>query len=65
VIFCRNVLIYFTPDAIRQTVERLCGLLRREAIAFIGLVKTLRAISRQLRALPYTWDVLLSQAARA
>lgn len=46
VIFCRNVLIYFTPDALAQVIERMAGSLTEHGFLFLGHSETLRGVSR-------------------
>jgi len=45
VIFCRNLLMYFTPENYRQAVERLSRALTPEGYLFLGSAETLRGIS--------------------
>jgi chemotaxis protein methyltransferase CheR len=45
VIFCRNVLMYFTPDKFRAAVRRLSRALVPEGHLFLGSAETLRGIS--------------------
>jgi chemotaxis protein methyltransferase CheR len=45
VIFCRNILMYFTPDCARAAVERLARALVPEGHLFLGSAETLRGIS--------------------
>jgi chemotaxis protein methyltransferase CheR len=45
VIFCRNVMMYFTPDAARTLVERITGALRPGGYLFLGHAETLRGLS--------------------
>lgn len=46
IIFCRNVLMYFTPEAMRQVVDRLAGALAPEGSLFLGPAETLRGLSQ-------------------
>jgi chemotaxis protein methyltransferase CheR len=46
VILCRNVLIYFTPQALIALVERLARALAPGGYLFLGHAETLRGISR-------------------
>ena len=41
-IWCRNVLIYFTPDSRRRTVNRLVDSLARDGFLFVGYAESLR-----------------------
>lgn len=45
VIFCRNVLMYFTPDAARAAVARIARALAPGGYLFLGHAETLRALS--------------------
>ena len=47
VIFCRNVLIYFTEDAIRAAVAGLTRRLAPQGYLFLGPAESLRGVSRQ------------------
>jgi chemotaxis protein methyltransferase CheR len=47
VIFCRNVFIYFSPEAIRATVERFTGALQPGGFLFLGDAESLRGISSE------------------
>lgn len=42
VIWCRNVLIYFTPTAREQAISRLIGSLREDGFLFVGYAESLR-----------------------
>lgn len=46
VIFCRNVMMYFTPDAFRQVIARLTRSLVYGGYLFLGPAETLRGISQ-------------------
>ena len=46
VIFCRNVLIYFTEDAIREAVAGLTRRLAAQGFLFLGPAESLRGVSR-------------------
>jgi chemotaxis protein methyltransferase CheR len=46
VIFCRNVIMYFTPDACRRTVARLTRSLLPGGYLFLGHAETLRGLSQ-------------------
>lgn len=45
VIFCRNVLMYFTPDAARAAVARITRALAPGGYLFLGYAETLRGLS--------------------
>jgi chemotaxis protein methyltransferase CheR len=45
VVFCRNVLMYFTTQAARAVTARLGRALRRNGFLFLGAAETLRGIS--------------------
>ncbi len=44
-IFCRNVLIYFTPDAKRKIVNRLLSYLAADGFFFLGHAETLTGLA--------------------
>jgi chemotaxis protein methyltransferase CheR len=45
VIFCRNVLMYFTPEAVRTVVDRFARALTPGGFLFLGPAETLRGVS--------------------
>ena len=45
VIFCRNVIMYFTPEAARTVIARLARLLVPGGLLFLGPAETLRGLS--------------------
>lgn len=45
IIFCRNVLMYFTPDAARAVVARLTAALAPGGVLFLGHAESLRGLS--------------------
>jgi chemotaxis protein methyltransferase CheR len=45
VIFCRNVLMYFSPERMRQVIDRFARSLVPGGFLFLGHVETLRAVS--------------------
>lgn len=49
VIFCRNVLIYFSDDSVRRVVERLAGRLRPGGALFVGVSESLLRFGTSLR----------------
>jgi chemotaxis protein methyltransferase CheR len=46
IVFCRNVLMYFTPENFRAAVRRLSRALAPEGYLFMGSAETLRGISQ-------------------
>jgi chemotaxis protein methyltransferase CheR len=46
IVFCRNVLMYFTPDAMRSVVQCIARSLVPDGHLFLGHAETLRGISR-------------------
>lgn len=50
IIFCRNVLIYFTRDVQQQVLARLCACLRPGGYLFVGHSETLNGMSLPVRA---------------
>jgi chemotaxis protein methyltransferase CheR len=51
IIFCRNVLIYFTPTAVLQAIDGLTDILVPGGFLFLGPAETLRGISRNFHLL--------------
>lgn len=49
VIFCRNVLMYFTPENARRVVERLARALVPGGYLFLGSAETLRGVSEDFQ----------------
>ena len=45
VVFCRNVIMYFAPDAARAAVARIARSLSPEGLLFLGHAETLRGLS--------------------
>jgi chemotaxis protein methyltransferase CheR len=45
VIFCRNVVMYFTPDRARRVIERFARALARGGFLFLGSAESLRGLS--------------------
>jgi len=48
-IFCRNVLMYFSPDDRRKTVERLIEQLAQTGVLFVGHAETLSSLRCPMR----------------
>jgi chemotaxis protein methyltransferase CheR len=48
VVFCRNVLMYFTPERRRELVGRIAGSLRPGGYLFLGHAENLRGLSQEL-----------------
>jgi chemotaxis protein methyltransferase CheR len=59
-IFCRNVLIYFSPEAVRAAVARFAGALARGGYLFLGDAENLRAQSDDFH-LHHTHDTFYYQ----
>lgn len=51
VVFCRNVLMYFTPDAARRLVARIAHSLASGGLLFLGHAETLRSLSNDFQLL--------------
>ncbi len=49
IIFCRNVFIYFSPEATRKALSRLTRAIAPGGYLFLGPAETLRGISRAFR----------------
>jgi len=49
VVFCRNVVMYFTPDVMRSVVDRIENALRPGGLLFLGHAETLRGVTDQYR----------------
>lgn len=49
IIFCRNVLMYLTPEATRSVVDRLSAVLAPGGYLFLGHAETLRGLSVDYR----------------
>jgi chemotaxis protein methyltransferase CheR len=47
VVFCRNVLMYFTPDKAADVVRRIGGALLRGGFFFLGHAETLRGLTQE------------------
>jgi chemotaxis protein methyltransferase CheR len=60
VVFCRNVLMYFTPDVMQRVVGRLNRSLVPDGFLFLGHAETLRGISRDFH-LCHTHDTFYYQ----
>ena len=46
VVFCRNVTMYFTPEAAQSVIKRIAGSLAPGGFLFLGHAETLRGISQ-------------------
>src|SRR5439155_16502206 len=46
IVFCRNVIMYFTPEAARALIQRLASALAPGGFLFLGPAETLRGISQ-------------------
>jgi len=53
-VFCRNVLIYFSPEGRARVVETLLGSLAPDGYLFVGHAETLSGISGRLRTVEPT-----------
>lgn len=53
VVFCRNVLIYFVPEAIRQAVDHLRTAIRDSGYLFLGYAETLYGMSAGFESVPF------------
>jgi chemotaxis protein methyltransferase CheR len=51
VIFCRNVLIYFSPESKQKTVEQLTRCLAPNGLFFLGQAENLSGMNSELRSL--------------
>ena len=49
VVFCRNVLMYFTPDQARDVVRRISQALLPGGFLFLGHAETLRGLTQEFR----------------
>jgi chemotaxis protein methyltransferase CheR len=49
VVFCRNVIMYFTPDVMRAVVARITRSLAPDGFLFLGHAETLRGVSQEHR----------------
>ena len=49
VVFCRNVLMYFTPDTARDVVRRIGRALLPNGFFFLGHAETLRGLTQEFR----------------
>jgi len=64
VIFCRNVLMYFTPEATRKVIARLTQALVPGGFLFLGPAETLRGLSTEYH-LRHTHDTFYYQRRRS
>jgi chemotaxis protein methyltransferase CheR len=53
-IFCRNVLMYFGPDARARTIARLVERLTRDGVLFVGHAESVAGLSAHLRCVAPT-----------
>lgn len=60
IVFCRNVLMYFTPDVMQRVVGRLSRALVPDGFLFLGHAETLRGVSRDFH-LCHTHDTFYYQ----
>jgi chemotaxis protein methyltransferase CheR len=60
IVFCRNVLMYFTPDEARGVVARIAGTLAPQGHLFLGHAETLRRLSDDFE-LRHTHDTFYYQ----
>jgi chemotaxis protein methyltransferase CheR len=60
IVFCRNVLMYFTPEAARAVVARLTRSLALGGFLFLGYAETLRGLSQDFH-LRHTHDTFYYQ----
>jgi chemotaxis protein methyltransferase CheR len=60
IIFCRNVMMYLVPDAVRAVVERLTRALAPAGFLFLSHAETLRGLSRDFH-LRHTHDTFYYQ----
>src|SRR5258708_5211725 len=60
IIFCRNVMMYLVPDAVRAVVARLTRALAPAGFLFLSHAETLRGLSRDFH-LRHTHDTVYSQ----
>ena len=51
VVFCRNVIMYFSPEAARRVVRRIARSLRPGGFLFLGHAENLRGLSRDFHLL--------------
>jgi chemotaxis protein methyltransferase CheR len=60
IVFCRNMLMYFTPQAAQDVVDRICRSLLPGGFFFLGHAETLRGLSREFH-LRHTHDTFYYQ----
>jgi len=60
VVFCRNVTMYFTPEAARSAIKRIAGSLTPGGFLFLGHAETLRGLSQDFH-LRHTHDTFYYQ----
>jgi chemotaxis protein methyltransferase CheR len=59
-VFCRNVIMYFTPEAMRELVQRIGSSLVPGGFLFLGHAETLRGLSQEFH-LCHTHDTFYYQ----
>lgn len=52
VVFCRNVLIYFDPDAKRRTLEKIAASMPEDGCLFLGAAETTMGITEAFQPAP-------------
>jgi chemotaxis protein methyltransferase CheR len=60
IVFCRNVVMYFTPDVMRSVIARISGALCPGGFLFLGHAETLRGTSQDFH-LRHTHDTFYYQ----
>lgn len=63
IIFCRNVLMYLHPAAVRAVVARCAALLPREGFFFLGHAETLRGVSHAFHLREYSGSFVYQRRA--
>jgi chemotaxis protein methyltransferase CheR len=54
VVFCRNVLIYFSEEAIRRAVDHFAAVLRPGGLLFLGASESIIGLSESFEAVRFT-----------
>ncbi|HEX9602750.1 MAG TPA: CheR family methyltransferase [Myxococcales bacterium] len=60
VVFCRNVVMYFAPEVVREVISRIARALRPDGYLFLGHAETLRGVSAEFH-LRHTHDTFYYQ----